>query len=165
MNRCCEGIPSHIANPPGLVIPKTVRLQQSTPAAARGWGPNVSFVNFLSLAARDGQLANKESTNAGLANTIQAPRQQLLCSESAEVSVHQLGTSLAAEMEHIFPDSPREDVFLAAITFQFPAEGADLAAGLASGTTSSQVGTGAPLAGEGYPQMFVLGSKSIPQQS
>ena len=58
---------------------------------------------------------------------VQAPVQQQLCGEAAELSVHQLGRSLAAEMEHIFPDAPRQHGFLATITFQFPSQGLDLA--------------------------------------
>ena len=70
---------------------------------------------------------------------IEAPRQQQLCGEVAEVSVHALGSSLAAEMEHLFPDAPHKQNFLAAITFQFPAGGIDLALD-SSGPSTPQVG-------------------------
>lgn len=65
---------------------------------------------------------------------VEAPRQQQLCGAAAQVSVHKLGSSLAAEMEHLFPDAPRERSFLAVITFQFPAGGIDLAPGPKAGT-------------------------------
>lgn len=70
---------------------------------------------------------------------IEAPRQQQLCGEAAEVSVHALGSSLATEMEHLFPDAPHKHGFLAAITFQLPAGGIDLALD-SRGTSKPQVG-------------------------
>ena len=64
---------------------------------------------------------------------VQLPSPQLLSGASAEVSVHQLGATLGAEMEQIFPDAPRGHTFLAAITFQFPCNGIDLTLGPGTG--------------------------------
>ena len=72
----------------------------------------------------------------GLAEMLRVPMPQQLCGTSAEVSIHRLGATLGSEMEHIFPDAPHGQCFLAAITFQFPLDGIDLAVDSGAGYTA-----------------------------
>ena len=67
---------------------------------------------------------------------LRVPMPQQLCGTSAEVSIHRLGATLGSEMEHIFPDAPHGQCFLAAITFQFPLDGIDLAVDSGAGYTA-----------------------------
>ena len=75
-----------------------------------------------------------------LACMVVSPTSTQLLGQQAEVSVHELGAALAADLQHVFPDlnSPSaQHSLLAGMVFQFPDADIDL-------TSASQGGTVAP---------------------